>query len=78
MIMSNNDDHIENSIQDVIAQYVGALDDASIGNVYHSIMQAVECSLIQEVMESVEGNQSQAAGILGISRNTLRKKLSVA
>jgi two-component system nitrogen regulation response regulator GlnG len=36
----------------------------------------VEPILFQEVLASVDGNQIRAAGMLGINRNTLRKKLT--
>jgi Fis family transcriptional regulator len=36
----------------------------------------VERSLIASVMERVGGNQTQAADMLGMNRNTLRTKLS--
>ena len=35
----------------------------------------IERPLFQAVMDYTQGNQSQAAGILGINRGTLRKKL---
>ena len=35
----------------------------------------VEEPLFKAVMDYTQGNQSQAAGILGINRGTLRKKL---
>ena len=38
-------------------------------------MGEVERPLFKAVMEYTDGNQSQAAGILGINRGTLRKKL---
>ena len=38
-------------------------------------MGEVERPLFEAVMKYTRGNQSQAAGILGINRGTLRKKL---
>ena len=42
---------------------------------YELVMREVEKPLFRTVMEFSDGNQSQAAEILGINRGTLRKKL---
>ncbi len=42
---------------------------------YDMVLREVEEPLFKAVLEYVEGNQSRAAGILGINRGTLRKKL---
>jgi len=41
-------------------------------------LAAIERSYILKVMQQVKGNKSEAAKILGITRQTLRKKLSEA
>jgi two-component system response regulator HydG len=41
-------------------------------------LAAVERAYILKVMQQVKGNKSEAAKILGITRQTLRKKLSEA
>jgi len=38
-------------------------------------MQRVEKPLITHVLRKTEGNQVRAASLLGINRNTLRKKI---
>ncbi len=43
--------------------------------VFKEILSIVEKSLIKCVMEKVKNNQSKASRILGLNRNTLRKKL---
>jgi two-component system nitrogen regulation response regulator GlnG len=43
---------------------------------HDDLLAAVEPVLLQETLASVDGNQIRAAGILGINRNTLRKKLT--
>lgn len=50
--------------------------DASAGNVHREIVSRFEKRLIGAVLEKTEGNMKRAAEILGISRNTLSKKLS--
>ncbi|MHB1672393.1 MAG: helix-turn-helix domain-containing protein, partial [Acidiferrobacter sp.] len=44
-------------------------------SLYETVIGEVEAPLIETVMRHVGHNQCQAAKILGINRNTLRKKL---
>lgn len=45
-------------------------------NLYAFVMKEVEKPLIEEVLHLTKGNQSQAALLLGLNRNTLRKKVT--
>jgi len=45
-------------------------------NVYHQIQERVERPLIEVVLDRTQGNQIRAAALLGINRNTLRKKIT--
>jgi len=45
------------------------------GGLHHLTITTVEQALLELVMQETAGNQSQAAHILGINRNTLRRKL---
>jgi Fis family transcriptional regulator len=42
---------------------------------YDMVMNCVEKPLLEMVLEHVGGNQTHAAEMLGINRNTLRKKM---
>lgn len=44
-------------------------------HLYKFIIEAAEKPLIERVLLETEGNQLQAAKILGINRNTLRSKI---
>ena len=46
------------------------------GSLYHSILSYVEKLLLTIVLMECRGNQVKSAAILGINRNTLRKKIS--
>jgi two-component system nitrogen regulation response regulator GlnG len=46
------------------------------GGVHAALMAAVERPLFEAVLEEAGGNQLRAARILGLNRNTLRKKLT--
>jgi len=49
--------------------------DLPTNGLYDRVLQEVERPLIQTTLKAVMGNQKKAAEILGINRNTLRKKL---
>ena len=62
-------------VRQSIEQYFNALNGEQPVAVYQMVINEVERPLLEVVMREVNGNQSQAARILGINRNTLRKKL---
>jgi two-component system nitrogen regulation response regulator GlnG len=51
------------------------MDKMENGDVYSMVLGQVERPLIRFVLEKTRGNQVRAADILGINRNTLRKKI---
>ena len=44
-------------------------------NIYSVIIEKVEKSLIENILDYTNGNQLKASEILGLNRNTLRKKI---
>ncbi len=67
---------IEECVRYSLEKYLADLDGESATNVYEMVMRTVEKPVLEVVMRHAANNQSQAAGMLGINRNTLRKKLS--
>jgi two-component system, NtrC family, nitrogen regulation response regulator GlnG len=53
-----------------------ALDSPDTGDLYRRVLEQVEVPLIEAVLRRTQGNQIQAAALLGINRNTLRKKIA--
>jgi two-component system nitrogen regulation response regulator GlnG len=51
-------------------------EDPASGTLYHAALAAFERPLFEYVLRETGGNQLQAAKVLGINRNTLRKRLS--
>ena len=61
--------------EDALQNYFASLNGDRPGDLYEFVMGEVERPLFKVVMDYTDGNQSLAAGILGINRGTLRKKL---
>ena len=67
--------NISNDIDILLDQYFTDLSGENPNGVYDMVIQSVEKPLLLYIMNLAEGNQSKAADILGLNRNTLRKKL---
>lgn len=61
--------------EEALSSYFASLNGDRPGDLYDLVLGEVEAPLFEAVMDFTKGNQSQAAGILGINRGTLRKKL---
>lgn len=67
---------LRKNVKMAIRRYLEDMGECQPDNLYRTLMAEVEPPLIQEVLKHTGGNQSRAAGILGMTRNTLRKKLN--
>ena len=63
--------HAERALTD----YFSNLNGTRPARLYDMVIREVEEPLFRAALDYAQGNQSQAAGILGINRGTLRKKL---
>jgi Fis family transcriptional regulator len=72
----NKDDSLGECVTHSIQQYFQDLNGQQPQNLHSFFINEVEKPFLKEVMQQVDGNQSKAADILGINRNTLRKKLN--
>ena len=63
--------HTERALHD----YFASLNGHRPARLYNMVLREVEEPLFRVVLDYAQGNQSRAAGILGINRGTLRKKL---
>ncbi|MEN1926442.1 DNA-binding transcriptional regulator Fis [Luteimonas sp. MJ293] len=64
-------DHVAKSIR----RYLGDLNGSGTDDLYQTALRELEIPLFVEVLNHCDGNQSRAAGMLGIHRATLRRKL---
>ena len=67
---------LEKWLDKSIRQYVGEMDEKNNGHLHQLIMGGIEKPLVEIVLKETGGNQTQAANIVGINRNTLRKKIA--
>ncbi|HWS11799.1 MAG TPA: helix-turn-helix domain-containing protein [Rhodocyclaceae bacterium] len=56
-------------------RYFVDLDGEQPCAIYSMVIAQVERPMLEVVMREANGNQTVAAGLLGINRNTLRRKL---
>ena len=57
------------------AYFSGFGDNLPPPGLYHRILREVEYPLISTALAATRGNQIKAAELLGVNRNTLRKKI---
>jgi two-component system nitrogen regulation response regulator GlnG len=67
---------LEEAVRRRLAELLGVDPGAAVGDLYATLINAVERPLIELVLERTGGNQVKAAELLGINRNTLRKKIT--
>jgi two-component system nitrogen regulation response regulator GlnG len=65
----------ENFLEEKLSDLVERMGGLETGDMYSLVLKRVEKPLITLVMKKTEGNQARAAHLLGINRNTLRKKI---
>jgi len=69
---ANLDEIIRHKLRELLQEQI----PGNKSNLYARIIECVERPLLELTLERTGGNQLQAAAVLGINRNTLRKKLS--
>ncbi|WP_417067505.1 Fis family transcriptional regulator [Niveibacterium terrae] len=73
--MSRPDD-ISECVRRALERYFKDLDGEKPTGVYDMVLRNVERPMLEIVMKNAAGNQTVAAEMLGINRNTLRRKLT--
>jgi len=67
---------IADSVVRTLDQYFRDLDGEKPAAIYDMVMKNAERPMLEFVLNLAGGNQTVAAEMLGINRNTLRRKLS--
>ena len=74
--MSQAENNVSASVRAGLLGYFADLGGDEPSNVYNMLLEVVEKPMLEVVMRHADGNQTLAAEMLGINRNTLRKKLT--
>lgn len=76
--LSNNhrDVTLEDYVESKFSEFVKAMKVSSARSLHDTLIRAVERPLIKLALQETNGNQIQAAQLLGMNRNTLRKKIA--
>ena len=72
----NGSNEIGRSVDRSLDEYFRRLDGEPPHGIYDMVIAHVERALLSSMLERSNGNQSQAAEMLGLNRNTLRAKLA--
>jgi Fis family transcriptional regulator len=67
--------NLSEAVKHSIEIYFKDLQGERAHGVYSMVIESVEKTLIEEILKRTQGNQSEAAEMLGINRNTLRTKM---
>jgi Fis family transcriptional regulator, factor for inversion stimulation protein len=70
-----NENEMARFVRRAIEGYFKDLDGERARGVYDMVINCVEKPLLESILHRVQGNQTHAAQMLGINRNTLRKKM---
>ncbi|MEO5331484.1 MAG: nitrogen regulation protein NR(I) [Magnetococcus sp. YQC-5] len=68
-------DTLEEAVTRTIEHYLSKATGREPEELYDTVIRRVEKVLLMRVLQEAQGNQVKAARILGINRNTLRKKI---
>ncbi|MBF1163940.1 Fis family transcriptional regulator [Dechloromonas agitata] len=63
-------------VVDALEQYFRDLDGEKPAAIYDMVLRKIERPMLEVVLTKAGSNQTLAAEMLGINRNTLRKKLT--
>ena len=66
---------IADCVRKSLDRYFTDLDGAKPRAIYDMVLKNIEKPMLEAVLNRAEGNQTIAAQMLGINRNTLRKKI---
>ena len=75
--MRGQKNEIADCVRHSVQKYLQDLDGEAPCPMYEMVIRNVEKPLLEVVLAHAEGNQTIAADMLGINRNTLRKKMQV-
>ena len=67
---------LADAVKESLEDYFTHLDGQPPHAIYDMVLGCVEKPMLEFILQKVGGNQSKAAEVLGLNRNTLRKKMA--
>ena len=67
---------LADAVKESLDDYFTHLDGQPPHAIYDMVLGCVERPMLEFILNKVGGNQSKAAEVLGLNRNTLRKKMA--
>ncbi len=74
--MLDNDSQFSKILENYLSKNINKINTEYQGDVYNYFVTELEKVLLFEVLKNKNGNQLKAAELLGLNRNTLRKKIT--
>lgn len=74
-VMTNMESLLEGFIEAKIKEITSDRKECLEGRLYHTLLSLLERPILKSILRNTRGNQLLASRILGINRNTLRKKI---
>jgi Fis family transcriptional regulator len=71
------ENEIASCVRMAVDDYFTHLDGEKPGAIYDMVIHCVEKPLLEMVLHHAQGNQTKASEMLGLNRNTLRKKMKL-
>jgi two-component system, NtrC family, nitrogen regulation response regulator GlnG len=69
------EENLSAAVERHLAAYFAGFDGLPPAGLYHRILREIEYPLLTAALAATRGNQIRAADLLGVNRNTLRKKI---
>ena len=73
--MSTRSNDLADAVRRALERYFKDMDGEKPTSIHQMVLKNVEKPMIETVLRFAEGNQTLAAEMLGINRNTLRSKM---
>lgn len=70
-----NENEIAACVRRAMKEYFKNLDGEKPCAIYDMVIHCVEKPLLELILAEAQGNQTRASELLGLNRNTLRKKM---
>lgn len=76
VVQADRSDPLSKCVQDALATYLHNMDGHDIRDLHRLVIEEVERPLFETVVRHAQGNLTLAARMLGLTRSTLRKRLT--